>query len=126
MEPLVVCDTNIFIEFYKNNTIISDELHSIGQNRIGLSIVTEAELIYGAFNKKELAHIQKDLSALKRLPITVAVSNLMIELLAKYSLSHRLSLPDALIAATVLLEDLPLYTLNKKDFQYIPGLKMWK
>ncbi|MFK7970455.1 MAG: type II toxin-antitoxin system VapC family toxin [Bacteroidia bacterium] len=126
MEPLVVCDTNIFIEFYKNNIEICEELKAIGQKGIALSSVTEAELIYGAFNKNELIHIQKDLSVLTHLPITVAISNRAIKLLTKYSLSHRLNLPDALIAATVLEADLPLFTLNRKDFQYIPDLKMWR
>lgn len=31
---------------------------------------------------------------------------------------------DALIAATALHYNLPLYTLNKKDFRYIAGLRL--
>ncbi|XOF34926.1 MAG: hypothetical protein ACL93V_06450 [Candidatus Electrothrix sp. YB6] len=43
-----------------------------------------------------------------------------------YSLSHKLSLPDALIAATVLSHDLALYTLNVKDFRFISDLKLYR
>ena len=43
-----------------------------------------------------------------------------------YALSHRLSVPDGLIAATALTEDLPLYTHNLKDFRYIAGLELHK
>jgi tRNA(fMet)-specific endonuclease VapC len=45
--------------------------------------------------------------------------------MGKYVLSQRLSLPDALIAATALRHDLSLYTLNLKDFKYIPGIKLY-
>jgi predicted nucleic acid-binding protein len=43
-----------------------------------------------------------------------------------YSLSHNLSLPDALIAATALVHNLELYTLNTKDFQFISNLKLYE
>lgn len=36
-----------------------------------------------------------------------------------------LQIPDALIAATYLVNNLPLYTLNKKDFSNISGLKLY-
>jgi len=42
-----------------------------------------------------------------------------------YSLSHNLSIPDALIAATAMEHMLELYTLNTKDFQFIPGLMLY-
>ncbi len=44
----------------------------------------------------------------------------------KYSLSHNLDLPDALIASTAIIYDLELYTLNLKHFRYIDNLKLWK
>ena len=43
----------------------------------------------------------------------------------KYSKSHGLTVPDALIAATALINDLEIYTLNKKDFRYIADLKLY-
>lgn len=125
-EPLVLCDTNILIEFYKENTVIVDSLKSIGQQAIALSIVTSGELIYGALNRKELSKIKKDLSHLKVLDIDKQVCDQFIELMTNYSLSHNLNVPDGFIAATAITRDIPLYTLNKKDFKYIQGLKLWK
>ncbi len=124
-EPLVLCDTNIIIEFYKENPVIVDSLKSIGQEAIAVSIVTSGELIYGALNKRELTRIKKDLSYLKVLDIGRQVCDQFIELMTNYSLSHNLSVPDGLIAATSIAHDIPLYTLNKKDFKYIDGLKLW-
>ena len=42
-----------------------------------------------------------------------------------YSLSHKLSIPDALIAATALNYDIELYTYNIKDFRFIDGIKLY-
>jgi hypothetical protein len=46
------------------------------------------------------------------------------ELLEKYSLSHKLSLPDALIAATAIVYGIELFTLNLKDFKFIKQVKL--
>jgi predicted nucleic acid-binding protein len=39
-------------------------------------------------------------------------------LIFKYAKSHNLTIPDALIAATA-KSNIPLFTLNLKDFKYI-------
>lgn len=122
---IVLCDTNIIIEFYKENAPIVSQLKSIGSKNIAVSVVTIGELIYGAFNKKELAQILKDANNLHLFQINEAIGNKFIELMSGFSLSHKLTLPDALIAATALIHDVLLYTLNTKDFRYIPKLKLY-
>lgn len=124
MAEVVLCDTNIIIELYKANHGIIRELGEIGEENIALSAVTAGELIYGAFNKKELRRILLDIRNLRVFDINTSISHQHIELLAEFTLSHRLSLPDALIAATAMHHDLPLFTLNVKDFKYIPGLRL--
>ena len=47
-----------------------------------------------------------------------------LELMRKYSKSHGLGIPDALIAATAIIEELPLLTLNVRDFRYIDTLSL--
>ncbi len=42
-----------------------------------------------------------------------------------YSLSHHLDVPDGLIAATAIRNDVELFTLNKKHFQFIKGLRLY-
>jgi predicted nucleic acid-binding protein len=44
----------------------------------------------------------------------------------KYCLSHKLGLADALIAATAIIHNLELYTLNVKDFVFIPQLRLFR
>ena len=124
-KDLVLCGTNILIELYKNNEAIIASLKSIGQKNIAISIVTTGELLYGALNKKELNIIKQDIAQLVSLSISSTVSDVFKELMIKYTLSHDLSLADGLIAATAIEKDIPLYTLNLKDFKYIEGLRFW-
>ncbi|MEG5038776.1 MULTISPECIES: PIN domain-containing protein [unclassified Microcoleus] len=65
---MILCDTNILIEFYKNNTAIIQELRQIGIPNLTISIITRAELYYGALNKNELNRIQKHLDLLQNIP----------------------------------------------------------
>ena len=57
---IILCDTNIIIEFYKENPAIVKNLINIGQNNIAISIITAGELLHGALNKKELQRIKKE------------------------------------------------------------------
>jgi tRNA(fMet)-specific endonuclease VapC len=124
-KTMILCDTNIFIEFYKNNPAIINELRKIGVGKISISIITKAELYYGAIHKAELLKIQKHLSLLHDFPIDSQVSIQFIQLMERYSLSHKLTIPDALIAATALVNNLNLYTLNIKDFRFIEGINLY-
>jgi predicted nucleic acid-binding protein len=122
---MILCDTNILIEFYKNNLKVIDTLHHFGLNQLAISAITQAELYYGAIDKIELMKIKKHLELLHILPIDITISNSFIELMETYSLSHKLSIPDAIIASTALVHKIDLYTLNLKDFRFIKGLNLY-
>jgi predicted nucleic acid-binding protein len=124
-KSMILCDTNILIEFYKNNNAILQELRQIGSNNLTISVITRAELYYGAINKNELNRIQKHLDLLQNIHIDRPNSEQFIQLMANYSLSHKLTIPDTLIADTALVNDLELYTLNIKDFHFIDNLRLY-
>jgi predicted nucleic acid-binding protein len=123
---MILCDTNIFIEIYRGNETIIDIFKNIGQQNIAISDVSCAELFFGARNKKELKAIRNDIDSLIVLPIQSGISLLSVNLVEKHSLSHKLSLPDALIAATALYHNISLYTLNTKDFKFIPKINLFE
>ncbi len=120
------CDTNILIEFYKGNSDIVQELGNIGLPNLAISVVTVGEMYFGARDKREWGQIKKNLSLLNQIPLDTDISKRFLALLEEYALSHRLSVPDALIAATALSQNIPLYTLNLKDFQFILDLQLHK
>ena len=120
---MILCDTNILIEVYRGNNSIIEKLKGVGQHNLAISYVTSAELLFGARNKTELKIIKSDISKLVELPINEDISRLAVKLVEKYSLSHNLNLPDALIASTSLVYDLKLFTLNLKDFKYLKNIQ---
>ena len=122
---MILCDTDILIELYKNNPVIISELRKIGSKQIAISSITQAELYYGALNKQELLKIKKHLSQLEILVVDRIVSERFIQLMESYALSHKLAIPDAIIAATALVNNLDLYTLNQKDFRFISNLSLY-
>ncbi|GAK54964.1 PIN domain protein [Candidatus Vecturithrix granuli] len=122
---MIVCDTNILIEFYKNTSNIVQELHAIGYTHLAISAITQAELYFGALDKAELRKIKTHLSLLTVFPVTNSISGRFIEIMETYCLSHKLSLPDAMIAATSIHHH-KLYTLNQKDFRFITGISFYQ
>ncbi len=123
---MILCDTDVIIEFYKGNRQVIQNLRAIGEENIAISIVTSGELLFGALNKRELNQISKDIEKLNLIHINQEIGNCFNELLIRYSLSHKLTLPDGLIAATCIVEGIQLYTRNLKDFKFIEGLRLYR
>ena len=122
---MILCDTNILIEFYKGRAEVVEVFSAVGVSNLAVSVVTVGELFYGARDKRELRSLRDHTSLMQQFSIDEEVSTVYLGLLEKYALSHRLSIPDALIAATALRFAMPLYTLNIKDFRYIAGLSIY-
>ena len=123
---MILCDTNILIEFYRGNPLILDVFHDVGVPDLDISVITAEELFFGAQDKRELRKIQKHLALLTQISLDAEISDTFLGLLEKYALSHNLSVPDALIAATAICHKLPLYTLNTRDFHYLPNLRLFE
>lgn len=56
--------------------------------------------------------------------IDTQTSALATKLIEQYKLSHNLQIPDAIIGATAVIHQLPFYTYNTKDFDFIPGINL--
>ena len=125
-ENIILCNTDVMIEFYRNKPDIISELRKIGQQNIAVSAITAGELIYGALNKSELNQIRKDLKNLTILNIDEKTCDIFLDIMGKYVLSHKLTLPDGFIAASSLANDLELFTLNVKDYRFIEGIKLYR
>ena len=118
-----LADTNVFLKIFKGNLELSSFVKK-SQSFIDTTIYVEC--IQGSKSNHEKSVIEKYLRCFPLLPITPVTSALTIELIRKYSNSHGLLLPDALIAATALENDLEIITFDIDDFKYIQGLKYMK
>ncbi|HFC98794.1 MAG TPA: type II toxin-antitoxin system VapC family toxin [Thermosulfurimonas dismutans] len=121
---MLLCDTDVLIEILKGNEEIRAEFETLS-DQIALSAITVMELYFGALNKRELYKIKRFVSGFEIFLVNEEVSQAGIRLIEKYAKSHGLRIPDALIAATALIFDLALWTLNVRDFRFIEGLKLW-
>jgi len=120
---MILLDTNILIEIFRDNVVIADIVDSMED--IAVCDVVRAELFYGARNKSELHKISAELEELTVLSFSQQISELAVNLVKTYCLSHKLEFADALIAATAIHNEVELFTLNRKDFVYIPNLKLY-
>lgn len=121
---MVIFDTNILIELYRGNLVVKNDIERMKFDVFYISSITAAEFIIGAKDKADFKRIEKQLEKYTTIPINAEISDLFINLFKTLALSHRPGIADTLIAATALHYHLPLYTLNKKHFQFIPGLEL--
>ena len=123
---MILVDTNVIIESLRGKEETVRLLEKIGLKNISISTITEMELYIGARDKKELNFIKKRLKKIEIIDFDKKISKKSVELVFKFSKSHTLDIPDSIIAATSLINGLPLMTYNKKDFKFIPDLKLYE
>ncbi len=111
------------IEILKGNQSIIDRIKAL-KNNLAISSITSMELYYGALNKSELNKLERFISSFTHVHLSNDISKLSIQLIKKYAKSHNLDIPDSLIASTALTHNYKLFTLNIKDFRYIPNLEL--
>lgn len=119
---MVLCDTNILIHAFNGRLDTIQQLNNIGYANILLSAITVMELYQGMGNKTELAQMKKKIKYFDVIQFDDQVSEKSIELIAQFRLSHDLQIPDAIIGATAVVHQIPLFTYNLKDFRFMPDI----
>lgn len=121
---LYLCDTCILIDYLRGKEEARVRLSSDRTKGLGMSAITYMELMVGARNKNEVIAIKKAFADFEIIELTEAISVKARNLIEKFTKSHGLLIPDALIAATALEFEIPLSTLNISDFKFIPNLTL--
>ena len=118
----MIVDTDVLIWYFRGSHKALEEIRETLP--FSVSCVTFMELIQGAKNKSEHNSILKQLRAwdVYIIQISEQVSSRATQLVREYSLEHSITIADALIAATALDREEPLFTGNTKHFTFIPGL----
>lgn len=125
MKHFLLVDTDILIDVARENTQALNRLEEEEKKAIlQISSITRMELIVGCRNKHELVSLDKFLERFVTINITEEISARAIELVYQYRLSHGLMIPDAIIAATVLILNCPLLSKNQKDYRFINDLNL--
>jgi len=122
---LVICDTNIFISLFSERPDTITELKYIGDENVLIPSISVMELYRGMDNKREMKTMRDNIKRYNVVHFNEEVSVKAIELIHDFKLSHGLQIPDAIIGAMSLVYRVPLFTYNKKDFKFIPGLRLY-
>ncbi len=123
MPEYFLCDTCVIIDFMNGRSqVLNDLLHH--ETTLFINSIIEMELLQGAHDKNELRIIEKKLHSFRLLDMQQAIFDLATQYLRNYGLSHTLALPDAIIAATAIYYQMPLFTYNRKDFKFLPDIQL--
>jgi tRNA(fMet)-specific endonuclease VapC len=122
-------DTDTLIYWLKGDNDIDAKALAAGLDQLALSIITKAELYFGAYHSvqisQNLAAIAKLTQTLTIMPFDDVVADRFGALKAELKQRGSLILDaDMMIAATALTNNLILVTNNQKHFGRIKGLRV--
>jgi predicted nucleic acid-binding protein len=122
---LILVDTDILIDAGRKGTEAVDYLeHMEQQATLGVSVITQMELMVGCRSKREVRVLERFLRRFRIVTLNEAIAATGVTLLRQYRVSHGLLIADALIAATALTIASPLVTKNQRDYRFIEGLEL--
>lgn len=123
-------DTDICVYFMNGNDRIADRVKTVGAGHICMSILSIAELKYGAHNS---TRVENNLNRIHELQRSIVILRDMTDEITNVFGRNKALLRskgivvgdmDLLVAAFASANDLTLVTNNRSHFEAIPGLRM--
>lgn len=125
---LILVDTSILIDYYRK----TDKANSVWigllrqEYNFSISVITKFEIYTGA-TQAQLDFWNTILQAINILPFDEATVDTAVQInISLKKKRKQIDLADLFIAATALINNLPLSTLNIKHFNRIDGLNILK
>jgi len=122
-KKIILCDTNIFIDYFHEDDHVSKELDYLAFDRLAMSVISVAESYFG-MRKRERTKTRELVRKFNLCHVDKEISRLFIQYMLGYH-DHGISIPDALIAATAVSNKMELFTHNREDFDFIEGLTLY-
>lgn len=126
---MVIIDTSVIIDHLRSagnsqTTVLIKLAETYPKEALAISIITVQELYEGksTLSKQKEQQLLATISPLKVIPLTFEVAKRAGELAR--DLTKDIGLADATIAASCLIHNCSLSTLDKKDFGKIKGLTL--
>jgi predicted nucleic acid-binding protein len=121
MNPKLLIDTDVLIDFLRGVPKAVKYLKAHSEEII-ISAITVAEL-YAGVRDEERRQLADFISLFDIIPVTQAIAESGGLYKRQYHKSHGIALADAIIAATSVVNDAELKTLNTKHFPMLKGLR---
>ena len=123
----MVVDSNIFIEHLRAKNKLTTKLNELSNetDRLFISAVSVFELYMGATTAEKEIRVQLLIEDITILPFTYPASLKAAEIFHQLKSKNQLiEFRDIFIAATCIINNLPISTLNKKHFERVEGLEI--
>ena len=118
-------DTDVLIDISRGNGDAADFVDALPEE-IFIGRISAMELIIGARNKRDQKVIEEFISVYSIKELSESIGREAHQRLKQYAKSHGLTMADALIAATAIVNDLDLVSKNEKHFRPIKELRFSK
>lgn len=126
---IYLLDTDIIIYWLNGNKVIEQRALSTGLSNIAYSIISHAELCFGAYNSR---NIQRNLSSVRRvaqtimqLPFDELAAEVFGDIKTSLKRQGRIVLDaDIMIASVALAQGLTLVSNNSSHFERIANLSL--
>ena len=126
MEKKSICiDTSILIDYFRKTKKSNSKLIELSKEYLfSVSVITKLEVMSGS-TEEQIEFWKPIFSKCNILPITEMEIDFATEVVKKLRKANNIiELPDILIAATAVINKLPLATLNKKHFSRISEVEI--
>jgi predicted nucleic acid-binding protein len=132
----VILDSSVIIASERRGRTVRQILEQVhesqGEIEIGISVVTIAELVHGAFRAQTEEQQQRRMEFIDRLasdipvyPITIEIARIAGQIQGQEQAKGiQCSFEDLFIGVTALHLGYSIATLNIRDFQRVPGLSI--
>ena len=125
MTNLVIVDTDVLIDASRGvNEAIACLEQIEQQSSLAISMITQLELFIGCRDKAELRVVEDFLSRFQIIRLNEQMSDIAVDLLRRYRLSHGLLIADSLIAATAIHLNESFVSKNQRDYRFISKLNL--
>lgn len=125
-DELILTDTSVLIDFYRKKDKRNAFFYKLTDSytRFAVSVITEYEVLIGT--KVESSGFWKlFFEKIIILPFDSTVNQLAVKIFRQLKADNKLiEIPDILIAATAMANNLSLATLNMKHFERAKGLNI--
>lgn len=122
MAKSFLVDRDVLVDFLRgHNKAVT--FVSANSSRIILSSIVAAELYAGVKGKADQFALDNFVSLFRIIPVTSEIAKAGGLYKGVYGESHGVGLADAIIAATCIIENAELKTLNVRHFPMLKGIK---
>ncbi|MBF0377629.1 MAG: type II toxin-antitoxin system VapC family toxin [Desulfamplus sp.] len=120
---MILLDTDVAIDLLRGYPPATEWFASLNDDEtLALSGFVMMELIQGCKRKIEQDRLKRALCDYEIIWLSSKHCNKALDVFIQYHLSHNAGLIDVLVGQTAVAFGVPLYTFNKKHYQFIPNL----